>query len=40
MWKLLTLVIATLALMVFHTPIAALAFFAVVVGLFVTTVFG
>jgi hypothetical protein len=38
-WKLLALAIAPLALMVFHTPIAALAFFAVIVGLFVTTVF-
>jgi hypothetical protein len=39
MWRLLALAIAMLALMVLHTPIAALAFFAVIVGLFVTTVF-
>lgn len=39
MWKFLVLGLATLALVVFHTPFVALAFFAVVVGLFVATVF-
>jgi uncharacterized membrane-anchored protein YitT (DUF2179 family) len=39
MWKIPTLVLATAALVVFHTPLAALAFFGVVVGLSVTTVF-
>ncbi len=39
MWKLLVLGLATIALVVFHTPFVALAFFAVVIGLFVATVF-
>jgi len=39
MWKLVELVLATVALVVSHTPIAALAFFTVIVALFVTTVF-
>lgn len=39
MWKILTLVLATAALVVFHTPLMALAFFGIVVGLFVATVF-
>jgi hypothetical protein len=39
MWKLLALALATIALLVFHTPVAALAFFTVVVTLFVTAVF-
>jgi hypothetical protein len=39
MWKLIALVLVTVALVVFHTPIEALAFFTVIVALLVTTVF-
>ncbi|UEM05174.1 hypothetical protein JL101_006985 [Skermanella rosea] len=39
MWKLLALSLATVALVVFHTPIAALAFFGVIVAVFIAAVF-
>ncbi|WP_157619200.1 hypothetical protein [Skermanella stibiiresistens] len=35
----MALSLATVALLVFHTPVAALAFFGVVVVVFITTVF-
>ncbi len=39
MWKSLSLALATAALVAFHTPMAALAFFGVIVAVFIANVF-
>ncbi|UEM22510.1 hypothetical protein JL100_007115 [Skermanella mucosa] len=39
MWKLLSLALATAALVVFHTPMAALALFGLIAAVFIATVF-